>query len=252
MSSFYFFNAPFAKHEDVVSVNLLGPNFNPSVDQDEGKVICGMQSGQFFLDGKRSLKVLFAYNPKAVINNLACLDTSAIESRRIAKLQDGTHAIRTHGIKETLYCIGGIRVLLPMFRTLDQPIMSEILKIDFDAQESAKLDPMFALQVFSLLENMLQNNPQNQEQMVIAHGFQVIGYLLENVNPQCWTKSTIDAIERLSLAIQSCESLFRQLFVNIYLNFRLWIYTSADVQLELFNVISKHVKKQPQVFISFF
>lgn len=178
MGGFIIFNGPFSKHEDVVSVNLLGPNLTPSLDVEDGKLISGIQNGVFMLDGKRHIKILYSFSPKAVLNDMISLETSNLEVKKLAKLQEGTFAVRTHGIKETLYCIGGIRVLLPMFRTLDQPIISELLNLNLDSENASKVDPIFALQVFSLLENMLQNNPQNQEQMVLANGFHVIGYHL--------------------------------------------------------------------------
>ena len=252
MSKVFLFSSPIPKHEDVHAIFMLGPNFTPVIDPVESKIIVGVQGSNFLLDGKRSIKIHSAYNPKGVFSTNRCLNTVA-DCKHASFRLDGTSSVRTHGIKEALYCTGGIRVLLPLFRTLDQPLMAIISSVNGANSEemlSDTVDTNFALQVFHLLQNMLQNNAQNQQHMVLAHGFQVIGYLLESINPQIWTIATLQALEQLALAVIGCEPLFRQLFLNVYLNFRIWIYTSNEVQKELLESLSRHSKKNTNYFRS--
>lgn len=251
MSAVFFFAAPIPKHEDVAAIFSLGPNFTPNIDTYESKVVIGQQGSSFYLDGKRTLKIQLCYNPKAIYSINRCLETASEDLKLYAKKLPGTSIVRTHGIKETLYCTGGIRVLLPLFRTLDQPKMVEYFfkgSIQDTSVDSKRVDPMFALQVFSLLQNMLLNNPQNQQQMVLAHGFQVIGFLLESINPQCWTRATVDAFEKLASAVSRYEPLYRQLFASICLNLRIWIFTDPEVQMGMFDLVGKHVKRHPVYF----
>ena len=243
------FASPIPKHEDVQSIYMLGPNFTPVIDPVESKIIIGVHDKVFLLDGKRALKIFCALNPKGVFSNNRCLNSVA-NVKESGTCLDGTRAVRTHGIKEALYCSGGIRVLLPLFRTLDQPIMTTIGIHDSNQMLSDSIDPNFALQVFHLLQNMLKNNPQNQQHMVLAHGFQIIGHLLESINPQCWTTATLQALEQLAMAVIGCEPLFRQLFLHVYLNFRIWVYTPPDVQNEIIEAISCHSSKNTSYFRS--
>src|SRR3990167_2130994 len=326
MSSIYFFSTPVPRHEDVASIFHLGYNFDAIRSNDqENRVIVGQYGNQFWLDSKRYLKIQFYYHPKAVFNQNKCLEVSSYDydlinnifhtpqsySIQYAIKLPGTSSIRTHGCKESLYCVGGIRILLPLFTLLhsssspyfnllkgletntttsgppppppssshppssvnstgpssfsQSPSPSSLstsylssssrsLQIQSPSSLSSPLstttsmDPLFTVQIFHLLENMLIANQQNQQQMVLFEGFEIIGYLLEFINPKCWNKIIIDSFHNLSYSIMSFEPLYRQFILNIYFNFHIWIYTPFEFQKELIEKISEHMKKEKFYF----
>lgn len=237
-----------------------------------GKIITGHNGPQFLLDGKRFLRIMCAYSPLAVYGRFEekAVDTSLtgcnneyagnkdsnlvvtrqLLVRRDARLLQGTKAVRRMDIRAAIAASGGIRILLPLFQHLHQPLILQMMSVMIlDETESPTVDPTFTMQVFSLLEMLLQDMV-NQDQMIATDGFQMIGYLLERVNPQCLTKETVSHLEKLSVVVSTCEPLFRQLFLHIFLNFRILIYAELTTQKEVLAIVARHVKKQPQYFRS--
>jgi hypothetical protein len=88
-----------------------------------------------------------------------------------------------------------------------------------------------------------------QGQMVQAHGFQLIGYLLTNAGgpPHDCTGVTIMRLEKLAASVSSIEQLFCHFFLHIYFNFDIWIHCDPAVQRELVQALQAHVKQRPQV-----
>jgi len=189
---------------------------------------------------------------------------------------------RTMGIKDALQCIGGIQALFPIFSHLNPISLLQQRCVVFnkpkfinsnksssrsvhEEEGKSEVDTSLICLSLSFMANMLSDSPSSLEAMlrycslvcwyVIStlcscrcDGIHVLGLLFEKITPSCWSKEAIGALEQLAQSVSSHEALFRQLFLSVYFNFNIWIYTDVSVQYELLDVLSAHFKRQPQYF----
>src|SRR3990167_2555564 len=173
MSKIYFCGTSVQKGEDVKAIYSMGANFTAKLDNIQNpKSITGENRKHFTIENRKAaLKIEFALYPTAIYGNERCMDVSKLENN--TKIEygiklEGTSIVRTHGIKEALYCVGGIRVLFPLFRILGQQRHTIIPSTSPNLHDSSNLSILdhfsnpnthpssnFAIQVFSLLHTML-------------------------------------------------------------------------------------------------
>jgi hypothetical protein len=73
-------------------------------------------------------------------------------------------------------------------------------------------------------------------------------FTCQSIAPSFWTLETMMSLDQLCTSISSNEQLYRQFILSLYLNFRIWIYTSVNVQSELIRILSSHMKKKSELF----
>lgn len=160
----------------------------------------------------------------------------------------GVHQCVTRNVKDVIHCLGGIRVLFPLFAQLDQPLLPMP-----DTEIVYSADPANCCQLLGLLHDMLQGSTNNMEAMRRCNGFGVIGYLLHQISPMHLSRHAVPILGRLLGAVTSVSSLSHDAslladFVkNFLLDFRLWVYTRADVQADLMELICEHLSKNTNV-----
>jgi len=160
----------------------------------------------------------------------------------------GIHLCVTRNVKDVVHCLGGIRVLFPLFAQLDQPLLpmpcSDIIYA---------ADPANCCQLLGLLHDMLQGSANNLEAMRRSNGFAVIGYLLHQISPKHLSRQAIPILGRLMGAAASATnysldtSLLLDILKHFLLDFRLWVYTTPDVQADLLSLITEQVSKNVTV-----
>ncbi len=128
-----------------------------------------------------------------------------------------------------------LQVLLPLFAQLDQPVNPKYT--DTDAIDYT-IDPKLHVQVLTLLRDMLSGSVTNQEEMLRCHGFSIIAYLLQRVSPTHLTSEAVSALKELSERLVLIE-LQQEMYLNIFLDFRLWIYTDFSVHQNLLELLNE-------------
>ncbi|KAJ1500390.1 hypothetical protein HMI54_010861, partial [Coelomomyces lativittatus] len=210
-------------------------------------------------------------------DGLMCLDSARGEIRNSATKMEGVKEWNTKSINQSIYAIGGIKNVITLFAHLSNSSLDEhhhyevnllsiqninntsnnnnntansntntpttphnnnpkegILEMEHDPQP-----------ILTLLITLAQYNPTMfQQEMQRNAGFEIIGFLLERINPQYFTVETISKLDKLALFILRTygpNQIFYALCRNVLFNFRIWIYTRVEVQLKVFNLIQKYI-----------
>eukprot|EP00698_Gefionella_okellyi_P004064 TRINITY_DN1378_c0_g1_i1.p1 TRINITY_DN1378_c0_g1~~TRINITY_DN1378_c0_g1_i1.p1 ORF type:complete len:2456 (-),score=520.26 TRINITY_DN1378_c0_g1_i1:2419-9516(-) len=216
--------------------------------------LAGDQQPQI-LDGSLSSKIFLTYNSMSCDGKL-CLDNTLENTMFVREPLHATmHAIQqciTRNVKEVIHCLGGVRVLFPLFAQLDQPLQPPA-----DATDPVvyAADPAMCNQLLGLLHDMLQGSSTNIESMRKRNGFGVISYLLQQLSPQHISWQAIPIIGRLIECVTAAMNattgaslLLEDLMLHFLLDFRLWIYTAPEVQSKLLTLIAEQVARNPKWF----
>jgi hypothetical protein len=97
-----------------------------------------------------------------------------------------------------------------------------------------------AAAVLELVQASLQH-PLGQQAMLAGHGFHLMGHALRCTSPAVWDARSFAALEALSESLQGAEELHRAFFINIYLNFSIWVYAPVMVQKHVLGHMAKQV-----------
>jgi hypothetical protein len=208
--------------------------------------------GDWFLDnapenGPRSLSSAgpqIALSRSSTSLNLQKVPTSASSKVRVpmhARRLPGTHQCSTRDINDMLDCMGGIRVLFPIFVQLDQPIKGPDGALSYD------VDADFLVQLLGLICDMIYENPSNQKFMA-DQGFGVIAHLLSHVSPEHLSVGALDAIERLVASVSYHTSLYQHAFLSLLFPVEIWIYATPAVREAWANRLLLAVRQRPGLF----
>ncbi|EFC50489.1 predicted protein [Naegleria gruberi] len=205
-------------------------------------------------DGSITQKIILCYSPKARANyNKICLNNtpeafyqlqlhnglvSGVENvpqiksdihqaMLNSRILNGTQLCVTHNAKDIIGCLGGIKVLFPLFLQMDR--LSHT-----DQVISEKADPFLVNTLFSLIIDLLSAHNDNLEDMARCRGFLVISFLLKQISPQHLTRNTVALIPSLLSCAKDHSVLYSDIVNYLVFNFRLWIYTDVEVQKLLF------------------
>lgn len=138
------------------------------------------------------------------------------------RILKGTLLCDTHNVQDIIGCLGGIKVLFPLFVQMDQ--------LSRSTESPDELDPYLTMELITLIHDMLRDHPDNQDDILRSRGFTIINHLLRQVSPQHLTLQTVRAIFNISKTIQQNEALYNDILQNLLLEFKLWIYAPPEVQ----------------------
>ena len=195
----------------------------------------------------------------------ALLSSQAAQSARMpmhARRLPGTHQCTTRDINDTLDCLGGIRVLFPLFVQLDQP--ARLPRLDAAAAAAAAtnlsaasiapafelsyaVDHDFIVQLIGVLCNLIYDNPSNQEFMA-ERGFGVVAHLLRHLSPEHLSVQALEAIERLAGSVSHNTALYQQAFLALMFPVGLWIYAAPHVRAAWAERLLVSVRQRPKLF----
>ena len=77
--------------------------------------------------------------------------------------------------------------------------------------------------------------------MLAGHGFHMMGHVLRCMSPLVWDARSFAALEALADSLVASEELHRSFFINIFLNFSIWIYAPVMVQRHVLGAVAKQV-----------
>ncbi|KAF2071920.1 hypothetical protein CYY_006757 [Polysphondylium violaceum] len=228
----------------------------------------GIFNGELFLEtGKRNIKIIFLYHPKATDKAL-CFEISTGELPNASTIMEGVSIIKTTSPIDQLINIGGIKMIYPLFGQIGQNIsgmqieaaeINELTSIacgdvDFvSIPHSHAPTPIFPSSLGSghigsllkVLLSLLEHQPIFREQIIETHGFQTISMLLKSMPSSApyWTPEDIDILGRLisftSTNLQLWQIATQHLLLN---NFQLWCETHSLTQICLFETIRQRVQ----------
>ncbi|EAY21644.1 Beige/BEACH domain containing protein [Trichomonas vaginalis G3] len=124
----------------------------------------------------------------------------------------------SHKVKRTLYQIGGMISLLPLFAQIDQPFQPPEGKPPEYTIDSSYLP--FLLQILSI---SLRENYRNQIEFERNNGFYILSYLIARASTQHLSLQVVSAFKSLFMEI-IYPPLKAQMLDAIFLNVELWIY----------------------------
>ena len=147
-------------------------------------------------------------------------------------------------MKDIIHCIGGIKVILPIFAQLDQPELPKTPDTPIDYS----VDRRLLLQSLALLGDMLHKSETNQHEMLRCKGFPVIGFLLQQSSPEHFSSETIVTLEDLAHKISSSNELANDLWKYVIFRWSIWIYTPAQLQWEAIKLLNNVTANDPEKF----
>jgi hypothetical protein len=233
--------------EDVKKLFDLGPNFTVKSNTENTDILSGQKGSTLILDRKGIAKIIFFYTPKA-IEGMLCIDISSAQNRNVsytnyyATKMEGVKEWNTKSFHDVIPALGGVKLVLTLLTMSTNTSSSEFV-------EAVHQDPS---SIFVLLLKMaLHSCSTFEEQMIGLSGFQVLGFLLEHINPNCFTLDTVSKLDHLTtfiLKIYGYCPLLLSLLRHVILNFRIWIYTHYTVQLKLIQAIASYSTRNETFF----
>jgi hypothetical protein len=238
----------------------LGPGFANHFSQQDTPTSANDPYASM-LDGSLNSSIMLAINP-AVLQGNVFLDTtparnlvrfkkakstsskstptSAVDTADEATSSNGnvnffrhsgTYYCFTRDIRDALYCLGGFKVLLPLFSQFDQPLKLADGSLSYNAEEK------LCIGVLELLFALLRDVPASQKEVRLK-GFELTGFFLERVSPNHMSLYVLDIMIALMSDSEWDDSWHAGVVEYLILNFKLWIYTPFLVQTKLFHFIA--------------
>lgn len=153
---------------------------------------------------------------------------------------NGTCKCTVKDIRDALDCLGGLKVLIPIFLQIDLP-MEPSDELEVPSTQANKLCIRLVRSIFLLL----RDSPENHQLIDTDTNniFSLIGYFLERISPENLS------LELFDIVIEGVESLSwntawqDNILKNIIVNFKLWIFSPIAIQKKLFNYLREYVSK---------
>eukprot|EP00026_Physarum_polycephalum_P000200 Phypoly_transcript_00200.p1 GENE.Phypoly_transcript_00200~~Phypoly_transcript_00200.p1 ORF type:complete len:1988 (-),score=255.41 Phypoly_transcript_00200:62-5914(-) len=216
--------------KQIMSIYNLGPDYSDSF-QEPGT------------DNTLTSKLYWNYNCRAVEGKM-CVDNSpdkTLDYSLDAKIV-GVNSCVTRDVKDIIHCLGGLKVLFPLFAQLSQPPSpkASMRQIDYSA------DPRLTVQVLGLLRDMLGSDT-NQQEILRSRGIAVVGFLLQQAPPGCMDVEVVEVLSELLSIPHLPNALKEDIFTHLFVEFRLWIYTQYEVQAALLACILGLQTERPEL-----
>eukprot|EP00002_Diphylleia_rotans_P030306 TRINITY_DN6216_c0_g1_i2.p1 TRINITY_DN6216_c0_g1~~TRINITY_DN6216_c0_g1_i2.p1 ORF type:complete len:2958 (-),score=456.23 TRINITY_DN6216_c0_g1_i2:383-9256(-) len=228
----YFFNEMLSAN-DIKVIRLLGYDYAGSFLPYEANSM--PRTLRYAFDGALSSKLVFQYVCKATngrtFYDLASEDPSnpmiitrhAIPNYLCAKVDPP--------FSETLVCLGGIQVILPLLASAMFPIASQ-------QDDPPHIDEKAYLNTAMGLLSKLLEKKYAQDDIFACGGFLAMGYLLRYVDPSYHSTSLISNLYSIFLRLFDAD-LKQQYLEHVILNMRIWIFTDAKLQTDIWKFIKK-------------
>lgn len=110
---------------------------------------------------------------------------------------------------------------------------------------------MFINGVIALFAEMLADHASNQGEMEEVNGFPILGMLFQKIAKFMDTQ-TVTIIDKLIRSISLSESLLKDAYSSLFMNFDIWILTAFPIQRQLSSILVKRVESNSQVQYSIF
>ncbi|CAI2163768.1 11767_t:CDS:10 [Funneliformis geosporum] len=193
-------------------------------------------------------KILFILHVKAsedkICFNLAPRPSSYQEP--IAATLHGIEKCSTLSLQNAIHCLGDVEILFPMIMRFDD-LDSVNLQAPFGSQDDFFDSEGPCKSFFALLSSLLQNNVRSQSHVLKSRGIKVISLLLQQVGPRHFSISAFKSMMALAGTLSSNEELSREVYFNLLFEFRLWMYTSIEIQDYCIDFLKSFVDARKQM-----
>lgn len=176
-----------------------------------------------------------------IIDETTCVAQLA-PGKMHARALPGTHRSTTLDIRTVLNSLGGIRVLLPLFTQFDQPRCRPVPTSDDPnaVEVLTTVDPDICTILLDMLHTLLVKTSENEAFLKDYQGFALISYFFERMSPQHLTLENLEMILKIREKVSWNSHFSDDLFVHLLLNFKIWTFTTFEVQqrilLEIENI----------------
>ena len=144
-----------------------------------------------------------------------------------AYMLPGTYRCTSRDMRDALDCLGGKRVLIPLFAQFDLPCLNSDGSLNYD------VDYKLCNEVMSLFFALSVDSGASPNSM--AHsGFQLISYFLERISPEYLTADLLQVFVDNSQSMSHNKEWYYGVVKFVLLNFKLWMFASHDTQNRLF------------------
>ncbi|KAI9596160.1 hypothetical protein BDF19DRAFT_439825 [Syncephalis fuscata] len=190
----------------------------------------------FLFDQSFAAKIAYCLHAKATEGNHAF--NLAYRGGKTAELVPGVkHATfydvercSTVSLQRAIHSLGGVEVFFPLMLRFDA-MTTESYLAPFQTQDDYFADHGPVQAFFLLISAMLRKNRIAQDNVARAGDFHLITYLLQQIAPRHMQPVVYRCIVTLANTLTESEELTRQIYRDLLLEFRLWLYTPLEVQL---------------------
>ena len=153
----------------------------------------------------------------------------------------GTETSFSMSFTDALDCMGGLSCVFPLFAQIDQPttIPAED-SIDYDC------NPRLSLSLIKLVGDLVKSSSSSRSVMVERGGFELISYFLSSLDPRHMTSELLATIFDLEEASRQYPALHSSIVMELIANFKIWVYSPSEVQIELMDRMHASIQKSPQ------
>ena len=139
----------------------------------------------------------------------------------------GTFRCTFCDMRDALDCLGGGRVLIPLFAQFDLPTLGQDGNVDY------AVDPMLALEVVNMLFLLRRDSGQGKSFLKYA-GFHLISFFLERISPRHLTLELLNVFIANAELLRNDREWYDGVVKYILLDFKLWMFAPFEVQQHLF------------------
>lgn len=159
-------------------------------------------------------------------------ETSSADSmKRMHALRlKGTYVFSTRDVRDSFDCLGGVKVLLPLFTQLSSA--ADQLK----STDDPELQSEIYFKILKLHCSFLRGTPENHR-LMDQFGFNLLSHFMDTLGPQYLTVNVQKELVRWSESLHWNEHWQNDFMRDILCNFKLWKYSSFEVQLNLFDYL---------------
>lgn len=224
-------------------LSLIMLNYNPEV-----------RSGNFVTDNSPERNVhrwkVTGFDDDLVRNHggekLSGSSKGGAENATHAFILPGTYICSTRDMRDSLDCLGGIKVLLPLFTQLVDPPGE--LNNTSNFAESTSVGEVFFNKLINLFFSFLRGTPENAR-LFNGVGFTVMAHLLDQIGPKFMTVEAVESLLRHCKVLEWNQPWQDELIKQILCNFKFWVFTSAKVQENLFSALRQFAHAAPDRFL---
>ncbi|KAL7061393.1 hypothetical protein AAHC03_01162 [Spirometra sp. Aus1] len=260
--------------QQISALYNLGPFYNGQFRFElESKTRLSSTERKALYDNKISSSLMFAYNPTACDSHL-CLNQSPKSNPTVflhsphALMKGKVRTIHTMSLHSALHCLGGIRLLYPLFNQLDfLPDSAD------DATKTAPTEPNsasgdsrktdlfpIAAQIFNLIFDLVRTSAILRKQFSQTNGLLIFAQALHSSSPVHLNEPLLNGIleaaryltsevlanaplgqaDRSSnrLLVPVFVTLLRQLFDQLLFDHALWVRAPVQIQDRLYQFLA--------------
>ncbi|KAK9165680.1 hypothetical protein Scep_000871 [Stephania cephalantha] len=242
--------------EEIQGIYSLGPSYMYSFLDNEDVLTSDNPLPDGILSAKDGLasKIIFginaqASNGKTLFNVSQAFDNSLDKSTFEAMVMAGTQLCSRRLLQEIIYCVGGVTVFFPLLTEFDRSLNPDSDPLG-DVLLRCVMRDCLTAEVIELIAYALDENPANQQQMHLLSGFSILGFLLQSLPPNKINLETLSALKHLFNVVANSgltELLVKDAILSIFLNPFIWLYTSYEVQRELYMFLIYQFDNDPRL-----